>query len=144
VVVVAAGAAETEEARSFISRDEVDYLGVISNEESIATCYRVTAMLTYYDPAVEINLIAEPNKWGDCLSTATPFICNQEILTSVRYVDSGLCYRCPYDDVIALAETICVIARSHRFTPKEDLCEGSKGEGWEALIHRALVESRLL
>lgn len=103
VHLLIAGRTFAEEAEELVKEPGVEYLGVVTNEEALALNYRAHLTLTYYDPAIEINRVAEPNKWGDCIVTNTPFIVNSEVVTAKEYIDAGACFAVPYNNVDALA-----------------------------------------
>lgn len=75
--------------------NNVRYLGRISSEESLSYYFDSSIVISLYDPRVEINQNAEPNKWWDCVVTNTPFVTNYNIntasdfqgLTDVSYID---------------------------------------------------------
>jgi hypothetical protein len=97
-------------ARKLISLPNVDYLGERCAATALAQCYRCHIVLTFYDPAIEINRVAEPNKWLDCVVTETPFITNAGILTAKPYQSSGACLTVPYDDDAALEQMLRSLA----------------------------------
>lgn len=109
--VVVAGEAVVPEARELVALPGVRYLGRISTEESLALYWSAHATLTYYDPAIAINRVAEPNKWGDCIATNTPFIVNSEVRTAEPFVRAGACFALPYHDDAALAALLRELAR---------------------------------
>ena len=59
----------------------VTYLGRLSNELALSYYYSSDVVVSLYDPTIEINTKAEPNKWWDCVVTKTPFITNFGIST---------------------------------------------------------------
>jgi hypothetical protein len=81
-------------------------LGELTFEESLATYYRAHLAFTFYDPQIEINRIAEPNKWGDCVVTGTPFITNTEVQTARSYLENKQCLAVAYSDHEGLARLL--------------------------------------
>lgn len=65
--------------------NNVKYLGRLSNEEALSYYYDSDVVISLYDPAIEINRKAEPNKWWDCVATNTPFITNNNIDTVINF-----------------------------------------------------------
>lgn len=110
--LLVAGRTFAPEAEDLIKEPGVEYLGVVTNEEALALNYRAHLTLTYYDPAIEINRVAEPNKWGDCLATNTPFLVNSEVVTAKEYIDAGACVHVPYNDVDALVALLTRLAEN--------------------------------
>jgi hypothetical protein len=80
----------------------VNYLGVLSLEDAVALNYASHLVACFYDPAIEINRLAEPNKWQDCLATRTPFVTNVEILTAKRFIENHACFAVEYGNDSAL------------------------------------------
>jgi|GEM_PF-749483 len=103
VKVIVAGTPKCAEAAQLLQMPGVEYLGQLREEEALAHYFRAHLVYTFYDPAIEINRLAEPNKWMDCLVTETPFITNTEVLTAEAYVRAGACFAVPYHDSEALA-----------------------------------------
>lgn len=89
----------------------IQYLGAVSSESALSIYYKSHIALTFYDPSIAINRIAEPTKWGDCVATATPFIGNYGIETISTFVDSGVCICINYDSHIELVEVLLRISR---------------------------------
>ncbi|MGG4011044.1 hypothetical protein [Bacillus smithii] len=106
IKVIVAGYLRCKYAEKLIELPNVEYFGVLSNEEALALYYNSHLCITYYDPTIEINQLAEPNKWGDCLATQTPFITNKEILTAKPYIEKNICWAVPYNDYKALADLL--------------------------------------
>ncbi len=74
------------------------YLGNLSTIESLAVYKNIDLCLVFYDPKIEINRKAEPNKIGDCLLTNTPFIANSEIETLDYLKNESIGFYTKYND----------------------------------------------
>jgi len=92
-----AGRAGCDTAEEFLALPNVEYFGLLTNEESLALYWRCHYAFTFYDPGLPINRVAEPNKWGDCRATHTPFLTNRGIRTSEWYVKNGVCQVFSYE-----------------------------------------------
>jgi glycosyltransferase involved in cell wall biosynthesis len=101
--IIVAGRPASEDAERLIRMKCTENLGMLTNEEALATYYRSHVAFTYYDPSVTINRLAESQKWTDCWATGTPIICNSEVETILPYVQAGSCFIAPYSDAKALA-----------------------------------------
>ncbi|MEQ1821052.1 MAG: glycosyltransferase [Fimbriimonadaceae bacterium] len=110
--LLVAGRTFSPEAEELIKEPGVEYVGTVPNEEALALNYRASVVLTYYNPDIEINRVAEPNKWGDCIVTNTPFIVNSEVTTAKEFVDAGACFSVPYQDVQGLANLLLNLAEN--------------------------------
>jgi len=83
VKFVAAGRLDSEVGEAFVRKENVTYLGEISNNEALSWYRVVDLVFTYYDPAVRINRFAESNKWGDAIHFGVPPIVNNEVVEAV-------------------------------------------------------------
>lgn len=110
-VFVAAGRTAGESVKRLLGRSNVNYHGEVSNSEALALCADSSIVFTLYDPAVQINQFAEPNKWGDCVAVGVPFIVNEEVRTAKAYVDAGAAVSFPYDNPERAAEILRELAR---------------------------------
>jgi len=106
VRLLIAGKVGCEDAKNLIALPCAEYLGELTAEESLATYYRAHLAFTFYDPQIEINRIAEPNKWGDCVATGTPFITNTEVQTAEPYLQNKQCLAIAYSDHEGLARIL--------------------------------------
>lgn len=96
--IIVAGPLQCDAIKSLIMLDIVDYLGQLNNIDSLSYYFISDVVLTFYDPTIEINVKAEPNKWFDCLFTETHFITNYGIKTAEPFIKAGLGYEVNYDD----------------------------------------------
>jgi hypothetical protein len=110
--VLVAGRVDGGEGGGLTTMPRVEYLGRVSPAESLALYTRSHAVLTFYDPALPINRVAEANKWGDCVWTGTSFIVNSEVMTAAPYLEAEACYAVPFSDRAALADLIRRLAVS--------------------------------
>jgi len=141
VHLLIAGRTFAKEAEELIKEPGAEYLGVVTNEEALALNYRAHLTLTYYDPASEINRVAEPNKWGDCIATNTPFLVNDEVITAKEYMDAKACFHVPYNDSEALANLLDRLAsdRSELAAVKERLANFS-ASAWDDGMRKIIQE----
>jgi glycosyltransferase involved in cell wall biosynthesis len=106
VTILVAGRPASADAERLLAWPHTENLGMLTNAEALAVYYRSHVAFTFYDPRIDINRVAESQKWTDCWATDTPFICNSEIETVSPYVAADACFAVPYDDSRALAELI--------------------------------------
>lgn len=85
LIILLAGRIDCEEAELLSHRENVVYLGNISNAEALAAYYASDYVLTYFNPSIEINRLAESNKWGDALATGCGVLVNNEVTTFSNY-----------------------------------------------------------
>ncbi|GEC97402.1 hypothetical protein ZRA01_34750 [Zoogloea ramigera] len=141
VNVLIAGRSNSPEGDLLIKHSFAEYLGPVSNEEALACCYRADLVFTFYDPSIPINVVAEPNKWGDCVATGTPFLANSEIETAKPFYQSGCCFLTPYADYQKLAELLWDLKVS---SEKLELARSAIGNQdfvfWDDAMERVLDE----
>lgn len=114
VKIIVAGAIHCQEARQLVELSNVDYLGFLSNEEALAIYYKSHLVFTFYDPRLEINRLAEPNKWWDCVVTQTPFITNSEVINASLFFKRKACFCVNYDDWSGLAKIITDLNKNQK------------------------------
>jgi glycosyltransferase involved in cell wall biosynthesis len=99
-----------------------EYLGEVTPAESLALYHRAHACLTFYDPSLAINRLAESNKWGDCVLTRCAILVNEEVATAQPYLEVGGAAAVPYGDPSALA----ALLRRWAQNPNEPLEMGAR------------------
>lgn len=104
--IIVAGPTQCVAIKELVKLPVVNYLGQLSNIDSLSYYFISDVVLSFYDPSIEINRKAEPNKWYDCVFTNTSFITNYGIETAKPFINCGLCYLINYDDDGALLRLI--------------------------------------
>lgn len=104
--LLATGRMTGEDAQRLVKRRNVTYLGEVPNAAALGHYRAADLVLTYYDPKVQINRYAEPNKWGDCAAMGPPFVVNEEVVTARPWLDADAAFSCPFVDHAALVELI--------------------------------------
>jgi len=84
----------------------VEYLGIVDAMTSLGNYHNSDIILTFYDPSIEINRNASPNKWGDALVTETIPILNNGIETTAMYFPKGGYFAIDYNDSESLYKLI--------------------------------------
>jgi len=85
-----------EALEPFLKSQNVEYLGRLTQTESLAQYLRSHGVITLYDPSIEINRYAASNKWGDAIFTQTPIIVNKGIHTAQGLVKNGVAFEVDY------------------------------------------------
>jgi glycosyltransferase involved in cell wall biosynthesis len=106
VALLIAGFMPDKIRETVTSMVHVIYRGELPQAEALALYQISDVLLTFYDPSVEINRYAEPNKWGDALCFGVPFIVNSEVETGREFVDAGVAFSIPYGDPDALVSLL--------------------------------------
>jgi len=83
-----AGRLASKEAEELSRQPNVTYLGNVSNALALASYYASDFVLTYFEPSLRINRVAESNKWGDAIKIGIGIIVNSEVETA-RYLREG-------------------------------------------------------
>lgn len=114
VKFIIAGEMQEEHIKSFEKQINVRYLGRLSSEEALSYYYDADVVVSLYDPSIEINTKAEPNKWWDCAVTRTPFITNFGIDTLEQFTDLVEYELIDYTDVHSLETCLLYYAGKNR------------------------------
>jgi len=104
---IVAGNIACDAAAKLINLPNVEYFGVLDNVDALALYSRCHLALCFYDPGIEINRNAEPNKWFDCAAWSIPFVTNRGIATAQRWVDASVAFPIAYDDSKELYSLLC-------------------------------------
>lgn len=139
ILVYVAGQQGCAAAAEIMSLPSVCSLGVLSNDKALAYYYVSDLVISFYDPSIDINRVAEPNKWHDCLVTKTPFVTNMEIQTARFYEDKNLCFSVKYNDVEALRTLIdnLIIDKSSLSAMRTNI-EAVKVASWDSEFTKIL------
>ncbi|MEZ9922308.1 hypothetical protein AB4342_19550, partial [Vibrio breoganii] len=86
------------DAKALSKKEQVLYLGSVSNEDALCAYYASDFVMTYYDPVSKVNRHAESNKWGDAIVTNTAVLVNSEIETAKWLQEYGIAISTPYND----------------------------------------------
>ena len=91
-------AGKKEGLGDILSSKYVTYKGVVDSIQSLSFYQLSDLVLTFYDPSLEINRKASPNKWGDAIITKTVPILNKGIETTDTYFPKGGYFSIEYGD----------------------------------------------
>lgn len=117
------------------------YRGIVSNEEALAMLLSSDVVLALYDPALEINRLAEPNKWFDCAALQVPFITNRGLDTSAPFEELDACFLCDYGDGPALAALLRKLAdQPELLQDKREALAAMRFEAWDQAMARIVGE----
>ncbi|MGO1070486.1 hypothetical protein [Lysobacter sp. CA199] len=138
---VGAGRLLGEDAQRLAEGMGANYRGIVSNEDALALLLSADLVLAFYDPALEINRLAEPNKWFDCAALQIPFFTNPGLLTSAPFEQHQACFMCDYGDGEQLARQLLRIAEDrslleHRRAGLRQL----RYEAWDTAMARVIAE----
>jgi glycosyltransferase involved in cell wall biosynthesis len=140
VKVVAAGRAACPDAVELLALANVEHLGMLTNDEALAVYFRTDLAFIYYDPALEINRLAESQKWTDCWSTGTAFVSNSEVLTLSKFREAEACFALQYADSEALATLIETLATNPGSTSTiVHRLQGMKFQYWDDQVRDILL-----
>lgn len=141
VRVTVAGKVDNEQLKVLSAFPNVQNFGRLPPDDALALYYGAHLVYTYYDPSIEINRVAEPNKWHDCIATATPFAVNSEVQTAKPFIEAGVCVHAPYDDAAALAHTVETFACDRtRWREVQSKLEKMQTPAWDEMLGKLVVE----
>lgn len=112
LTILLAGRIDCDEAKTLSEQENVVYLGNLSNAEALAGYYASDYVLTYFSPKVEINRLAESNKWGDALATGCGIIVNSEVKS--YDIKEHLEIIAPYYDYDLLIDKISLLVKDNK------------------------------
>jgi len=132
---------EPELEKKALAMPQVDFRGWIAWEQAIGLGYQADAVFAFYDPASEMNLRANAQKWFDAMMTATPVISNAEIANAAWITREDFGYLVPFGDVGALRKLLEQIAAD----PGTARAKGQRGRKlFEEKYNWAVMERKLL
>jgi len=103
---ILAGKLDCEEAKQLANKENVQYIGEVTNAEALSSYMVSDFVFTYYDPSSKINTLAASNKWGDALKTGIGVIVNEEVVTANYLREGNTCLSFNYDDPESLAKEL--------------------------------------
>lgn len=106
VLFIIAGGIDNDLSSIIKSRANCLYLGQVSNVIALSYYYISDVVVALYDPSIDINKVAEPNKWWDCALTKTPFVSNHGITTLSGFKKYGNFVCIDYDDEQSLCRLL--------------------------------------
>lgn len=113
------------------SSANVTNLGRISSEESLSYYFDSDFVVTLYDPSLEINRKAEPNKWWDCVATNTKFIANEGIDT-LKLFDEAIEYiKVDYSDENSLCDYLLSLNNKIQSSKRVNCSPTFNSELWD-------------
>lgn len=142
---VAAGRLLGDDAKRMAEALGDNYLGIVTNEEALALLLGCDLAVAFYDPSLEINRLAEPNKWFDCAALHVPFVTNHGLETSAPFIEAGACFVCDYGDADGLKRLLDEMAASPELL--EQRRQGLRTlqyEPWDVGMSRIIAECEQL
>ncbi|MDH4562754.1 hypothetical protein [Pseudomonas sp. BN411] len=104
--VIVAGRPGCADADALIELPNIEYLGVVPNAEALSYYKESDLVLSFYDPAYEINRKAEPNKWYDCVCFGVRFVTNRGLDTAKFFYEKNICLLVDYGNSNELFSTL--------------------------------------
>ena len=118
-----------------------NYRGLLSNEQALALTIDSDLVLAFYNPRLEINRLAEPNKWFDCAALGVPFVTNPGIETATPFGNAGGCFFCQYGNGAELATLLVRLYEDRKLLESASAgLQGLKFEPWN-LAMGAVIDS---
>lgn len=121
---------------------KVDFLGVLTAEESLRHAASCDAVFAYYALISKNNLNASPNKIHDAMSIGRPIILNSEVKISSFVIEHETEWTCPYHDVDELKRIIDALRAQRSTLPSFALHARSifkRGNDWSEMERRLAV-----
>ncbi len=133
-LVVAGHYVDDSDGAKLAQDSRVMYVGSLPADEAFAITTLSDIVLAFYNPSIEINRRAEPNKWFDCYFAKTPFLTNFGLATATKFVNTGFADRIEYGDSESLAEYLnSLVDKTNR-----KFSDIPKIECWDVKFEKAL------
>lgn len=116
----------------------VHMLGRLSNEEALSYYYSSDIVVSLYDPSIEINVKAEPNKWWDCVFTNTPFVTNYGIETLSGFEGLVPFYQIDYQDEMSLSQFIETISLDPKYKRNKEFTQDVNYPYWDEKVENII------
>ena len=87
-----AGWVTDEETSQFVMMKNVEFQGVVTQEDAATLASSCDYILSVYEPCNENNVNASPNKIYDAFQVRTPVITNEEIVVAPFVRDNNIGY----------------------------------------------------
>lgn len=136
--VIVAGPSECAAISDLISLEIVEYLGQLSNVQALSYYFISDVVLCFYDPSIEVNRKAEPNKWFDCAFTGTPFITNKGISTFDAFKGKGPVYAIEYGISSELFNLLNELSSSRTGSKYRPYFEALNVDYWDVKVERII------
>ena len=88
------------------SSPQVQYLGVLPQDETLRLTCDTDLVFAFYDPSIEINRRASSAKWYDAMMAGRPVLSNQEIMNAPWIEQERFGFTCAYSETSLTAMLI--------------------------------------
>lgn len=119
LVVAGFGPDEVELKSVFAAQSNVEFVGLLSDVESLEWTSRADVIFVFYDPKIKINRLASPAKLYDAMMCGTPVLVNSEavpVAETVRKEKCGLIV--PYGDILGIRKAIKILTKDNDLRDK--------------------------
>ena len=142
LVVAGFGNAESRYKKLYKGYKNINFIGLLSKEESLVQTYKADLVFAFYDPKIPINRLASPNKLFDAMMCGTPIISNSEALPVAEIINMEQCgFLVPYSDIKEIKKTILKLKSNNGL----GLEMGNNGRrAFESKYNWSFMEERLL
>lgn len=84
----------------------IDYRGEIDHSTALNLYNEADIVFVFYDPTIEVNVLASPTKLYESMLMGKPVLMNEEVKLSSKINDWGIGYLCKYHDDIKLEKVL--------------------------------------
>lgn len=138
-VLVIAGTVAAQAFSDFLAQADFEVLHTerVAPSVSLALCAACDVVLALYAPSRPINLLAQSNKWYDCIAMGTYCITNTEILSTQALQEIENFLFVPYGAEKELVDALMAIGGKRGKAPIPEM------NGWDAGIAKILYRVNL-
>lgn len=137
-----AGVLGCDAAEKLVGLGNVEYFGVLENVDALGLYSRTDVVLSFYDPSIQINQRAEPNKWLDCAVQEVPFITNFGIVTASKWLEAGVAFSVNYGSGKELTDLLMSFSKDRAILQKARLGFTKMNiQPWDTAMSEVLKEA---
>ena len=142
LIVAGFGPDEVKLRPVFDAQSNVEFIGLISDVESLEWTSRADVIFAFYDPKIRINRLASPAKLYDAMMCGTPILVNSEALPVTETVKKEGCgLVVPYNNIQGIRSAIEKLKEDPEL--KSELGQNGR-KAFEREYNWTEMESRLL
>lgn len=103
---IVAGELESVILEKLLLKQNVQYYEHMPHDEMLIVMSKCWLNFAFYNPAILINIYAQPQKIYDSLSIGVPLFLNSEMLLAIELASKNACLKAPYGDIESIIREI--------------------------------------
>lgn len=142
LIIAGFGPDEAKLRSIFGAQSNIQFVGLLSKEESLRQTYNADVIFAFYNPKIPINRLASPNKLFDAMMCGTPILANSEALPVAEVINKENCgLIVPYENIQGIRDAILKLKEDSNLRTKM----GENGrKAFEREYNWMVMERRLI